>query len=74
MTVPNPRDVPQPGYPSPLEPITAATEGAALDRAQYVVYKPNCGFSDGLIQKREFVQIGYRLNGALVLYARKDAH
>jgi len=71
MTVPNPRDARQPSYPRPLEPITVATEGTALDRAAFVVFQPNCGFSDGPIHDRQFEHIGQRSNNAFVLFARK---
>ena len=71
MTVPNPRDARQPSYPRPLVPITVATEGTALDRAAFVVFQPNCGFSDGPIHDRQFEHIGQRSNNAFVLFARK---
>ena len=74
MTVPNPRGIAQPPYPSPLEAVTPATQNAALDRAYYAVFKRNCGFNEAAITKREFERIGQRSSDTLALYARKAGH
>jgi hypothetical protein len=70
MTVPNPRNIPQPPYPSPLEPVTPDSQGAALGQAQYAVLNTNCGFREDPSLATEFVRIGQR--GDYQLFARKD--
>jgi hypothetical protein len=70
MTVPNPRSIPQPPYPTPLERLAPAEEDAALRRAQYAVLATRCGFTESPLLKHEFIPIGRR--GEYSLFARKD--
>jgi len=69
MTVPNPRNVPQPPYPSPLSAITPANEGGALVRAHYVIFNPTCGFSAPDLQEG-FTLIADR--GGYRVFARSE--
>jgi hypothetical protein len=72
MTVPNPRNIVQPSYPSPLEVITPETEDTALSRAQYAVLNPACGFKQTALLSAKFLSIGQR--NEYELFASKDPH
>jgi len=70
MTVPNPRNVQQPSYPKPLEPVAVGSENEALARAQFAVLNTACGFKQTERLSREFQPIGRR--NEYELFARKD--
>jgi len=72
MTVPNPRRIPQPPYPTPLEPLEPRHEDAALRRAQYAVLHSGCGFTQTALLNRDFISLGARHD--FTLFARKDSN
>jgi hypothetical protein len=69
LTVPNPRNIHQPRYPTPLESIAVGAEDEALSRAQFAVLNPGCGFKRTARLSKDFLSIGRR--NEYELFARK---